>query len=113
MAVTGLFNAISGLVNEVRRETRLNKIRKWDLAAGTVRRFRVDEDGRPAMDYAYRVERQEYCGSVTGLAQRSGNEEAPAGWDIQVRYDPTHPSNSSVLPSDNPYLSFEIDEDRI
>jgi hypothetical protein len=113
MAASGLFDAIMGFVNYARRERRANRIRHWNAIRGAVEGFATNQDGRPAMEYSYRIGSQQYFGSVGGRTSAQSYGPAPAGWEIQVRYDPANPAVSSVLPGDNPYLSFEIDEDRL
>lgn len=118
-----LDNLIVGIVRHVRREMRLSTIRKWSLADATIHRFRTIEGDwhglRPAIDYAYRVNGEQYFGSATGCSLREGINEIGdsveaiigAKTAIRIRYDPAEPGSNYLLNSDNPHFALDVDDD--
>lgn len=123
MAVSGLYDLVSGIVKHLRREQRLNKIANWRVATGCIREFRTVEGGsdrlRPVIKYTYDANGERHHGSATGWPLEDGIVEIRNAVEamvlertaIQVRYDPEEPHKSCFLNSDNPHFAFDIDHD--
>jgi hypothetical protein len=122
----GLFadDLIRGIVHTVRRERRLNRIRKWKTAHAFVQRFRTIEGEihglRPVIDYIYAIDGKEYSGSATGCSLRSGINELgdtidamiEAKTPVVIRYNPEHFGESAVRNGDNGgWFAFDVDDD--
>lgn len=111
-------NLIASAFRFFRRQTNESEALGWQRVVAKVTRFATSPSSPalPLLNYDYTFDNRSYSGTCTGFKMREEEIQTTgiafeANPILHIRVDPSTPSRSRVLNSDNFRLPFEIDHE--